>query len=382
MVTNLQRSDQTSRPKLGNQSTLILSVALPRVVSNASKFLEILRAYEPTQIRSVLARIHLLLGAEGLATLSAMTLAQRQSILREYLPKTKYTSQQLGSMQKIAELLGDRHDPTSPAALFVRAFSNAAHLEAEIEATPERGTLLTPPSRPEPFDSFFHPSDHVVDVWGVSSGREHEMLSTMQKAVENHRKLVEDNPEASLPGLAARLNNQGWVYGKLGRYEEGLRIVAEAVEIFRKLTESSPGEFLPDLAGSLNNLGLTYSSLGRREEALSATEEAVKIYRELAKARPDAFLPALANSLNNLGNRYRELGRRDEALEAARESVRLFRSLAEQLPAAFLQPFFLSVNNLTNMLQEAKIPPERDPDLVPAFNLLRRLMPDAQNDVR
>ena len=51
------------------------------------------------------------------------------------------------------------------------------------------------------------------------------------------------------------LNNLGHQLSELGRREDALAAAQEAVEIHRRLAAERPDAFLPDLATSLNNLG-------------------------------------------------------------------------------------------------------------------------------
>lgn len=108
-----------------------------------------------------------------------------------------------------------------------------------------------------------------------------------------------------------------------GRRMEELAASEEAVAHYRRLVQANPAAYLPDLAASLNNLSVLLAGIGRREDALVANEEAVQLYRGLADTRPDAFLPDLAGSLNALSSRLAESGRDDEARIAREESRHL-----------------------------------------------------------
>ncbi|MFQ3630440.1 CHAT domain-containing protein, partial [Roseiflexus sp.] len=95
-------------------------------------------------------------------------------------------------------------------------------------------------------------------------------------------------------GRARALRMLGVALSALGQRADALKATQEAVDIHRKLTQDNPQAFLPDLARSLTNLGDRLSALGWREEALAATQEAVEHYRHLAQTHPQAFLPDLA----------------------------------------------------------------------------------------
>jgi len=121
------------------------------------------------------------------------------------------------------------------------------------------------------------------------------------------------------------LNNLSVRLGKLGQGAAALLAAQEAVEVHRALTRQNPEAFNPLLAISLNNLGNRLSELGRWREALAPAQEAVAIRRELARQHSGVFNSALANSLNNLANRLIDLGRTPEALVLAKEAVELDR---------------------------------------------------------
>ena len=76
---------------------------------------------------------------------------------------------------------------------------------------------------------------------------------------------------------------------EIGRREDALVAAEEAVDLHRRLAAERPDAFTPDLATSLNNLANRLSGLGSREEALAAAEEAVGLLSPYFQARPKAF---------------------------------------------------------------------------------------------
>jgi len=78
------------------------------------------------------------------------------------------------------------------------------------------------------------------------------------------------------------LNNLSLHLSDLGHREDALTSIQEAVEFHRKLAAVRPAAFNLDLADSLNNLSLHLSDLGHQEDALTAIQEAVELYQKLA----------------------------------------------------------------------------------------------------
>ena len=74
-----------------------------------------------------------------------------------------------------------------------------------------------------------------------------------------------------------------------------------AVDGLRARASDDPAS-IPDLAAWLNNLANRLSDVGQRQEALEVAREAVTHYRQLAQDNPAAYLPGLARSLNSLAN--------------------------------------------------------------------------------
>ncbi|MFE7560187.1 tetratricopeptide repeat protein [Kitasatospora sp. NPDC057500] len=114
----------------------------------------------------------------------------------------------------------------------------------------------------------------------------------------HYRALVDANPDAYLPELAAALNNLSVRLGDVGRRAEGLAAIEEAVDHYRTLVEANPDAHLPDLALALNNLSVDLGEVGRRTEGLTTAEEAIAIHRTLTDTNPDLFGPALQKSLD------------------------------------------------------------------------------------
>ncbi|SNR82493.1 Tetratricopeptide repeat-containing protein [Geodermatophilus saharensis] len=177
-------------------------------------------------------------------------------------------------------------------------------------------------------------------------------VTVTAQAVDHHRHLAANDPEAFNPDLAGSLNDLSGRLAALGRLEEALAAIEEAVTLRRALAAAYPDAFISDLAGSLHNLSVMLAYLGRREEALTAIEEATGVYQQLATTYPGAFTPHLAGSLNTLSNRLGALGRREEALAAIEESTSVYRQLANTDPAASISDLAGSLHNLSGRLAE------------------------------
>ena len=72
----------------------------------------------------------------------------------------------------------------------------------------------------------------------------------------------------------------------LGEREAALAAAREAVDLHRELAAQRPDAFRPDLAMSLNNLANMLSDLGEREAALAAAREAVACVASLPRSAP------------------------------------------------------------------------------------------------
>ncbi|CAF0693564.1 tetratricopeptide repeat protein [Candidatus Methylacidithermus pantelleriae] len=204
-------------------------------------------------------------------------------------------------------------------------------------------------------------------------GQREEALAATQEAVDLYRKLAAQNPQAFLCHLASSLTNLGGMFANLGRWQEGLAATQEAVQLYRKLVMDNSQAFLPDLAMSLTNLGTMLANLGRREEALAVVQEALGIRHKLAAQNPQVFLPALAASLATLGNTLAKLGRWWEALEPTQQAVDFYRKLASQNPQIFLPALAASLKNLGTTLVNLGRGQEALAATQEAVDLLRKL---------
>ena len=198
--------------------------------------------------------------------------------------------------------------------------------------------------RPEFAMALINLSNHLGEL-----GQRDDALAAAAEAVGLTRKLAAERADAFRPNLASALTNYGASLNHLGR-REALAATQEAVDLYRELTAERPDAFRHDLAGALHNYGVFLSALGRREEALAATQEAVDLHRELAAVRPDAFRPNLASALNNHGVFLNHLGRREAALAATQDAVDLYRELVAKRPDAFRPEFAMALINLANRL--------------------------------
>lgn len=192
--------------------------------------------------------------------------------------------------------------------------------------------------------------NYAVDLRNL--GDRSGALVAARDAVAIRRLLVEANPTAFEPNLAASVNNLAGFLSEMGDSPGALLAAQEAVTIRRRLAATNPAVFEPDLAGSVNNLANRLSETGDRVGALQAAQEAVTIYRRLAATNPAAVEPYLATSVNNLANSLSETGDHAGALLAAKEAVTIRRRLAAANPAAFEPDLAMSVSNLANRLNE------------------------------
>jgi tetratricopeptide (TPR) repeat protein len=211
-------------------------------------------------------------------------------------------------------------------------------------------------------------------------GRREEGLAASQEAVYIRRRLAQTRPDAFKPDLARSLNNLSVTLSNLGRREDALAASQESVNIYRRLAQVRLDPVLPDFARSLNSLGMTLSNLGRTKEGLGASQEAVDIYRRLAQTRPDAFLPDLATSLHNISIDLSNLGRGEEALAASQEAVNIRRHVAQTWPDAFLPDLATSLHNIAAYLSNLGRREEALAASQEAVNIRRRLAqtrPDA-----
>ncbi len=228
---------------------------------------------------------------------------------------------------------------------------NGRHIDLDIAAAAITNTLT--------HHRLTHTTDpaqqallHATLAWRLSNaGRREQALAPAEEAVRIRRRLVEANPDAYLPDLAASLNNLGLRLSELGRREQALAPAEEATDIYRRLAEANPDAYLPNLAMSLNNIGIRLSELGRREQALAPAEEATDIRRRLAEANPDAYLPNLAMSLWSYAwvcvNGQHNW---PAALESITEAIDIFGPLTEQLPQMFGGRLFAAYRTQADVL--------------------------------
>ena len=173
-----------------------------------------------------------------------------------------------------------------------------------------------------------------------------------EEALQIHRELAQQNPEAYLPDVATSLNNLGNLLSDTNDLKKAQDYYEEALQIHRELTQQNPEAYLPKVATSLNNLGVLLSDTNDRKKAQDYYEEALQIHRELAQQNPEAYLPDVATSLNNLGNLLRDTNDLKKAQDYYEEALQIRRELAQQNPEAYLPDVATSLNNLTILYLE------------------------------
>jgi tetratricopeptide (TPR) repeat protein len=153
-----------------------------------------------------------------------------------------------------------------------------------------------------------------------------QRLEALGRTVASLRARVALDP-ATLPELAAEVNNLAVDLAEAGSTGEALTSAREAVERYRELVRNDRDTHLLAFAISMNNLTLRLAEAGRPHEGLGAAREAVRLHRELFGLRGEAHLPGLAGALNTLAVYSSRVRRVGEALINAREAVTLHRGL-------------------------------------------------------
>src|SRR6266446_5855767 len=110
--------------------------------------------------------------------------------------------------------------------------------------------------------------------------RMEEARKEYEESLKIYRKLVQKDPEAYLPSVAATLNN-------LGILDRDKTRMKEALKTYRELAQKDPTTYLPDVAAMLDILGNLDSAQNRMNEGRKKYEETLKIYRELAQKNPE-----------------------------------------------------------------------------------------------
>lgn len=170
----------------------------------------------------------------------------------------------------------------------------------------------------------------------AETGDKQAALAYTLEAVAIHRRLVQTDPDAYLPGLAQALNNLGVRLAGVGESWEALAPTQESVEIRRRLAKTDPDAYLPDLGQALNNLGVFMAEMGNKHEGLDFTEEAATIFRRLAEDDSDLYLPHLAMTLWGYAW-VRQVSNLEvaEAVISATEAFGIYQELAKRFPAAY-----------------------------------------------
>jgi tetratricopeptide (TPR) repeat protein len=213
---------------------------------------------------------------------------------------------------------------------------------------------------------------------GIEGALPHQTVELRLRAAEITRHLYERLKTAMERGrdelkleVARLANNLAIGLSELGRRAEALAPAQEAVDLHRALAGQNPDAFQPDLASSLNNLATVLSELGRRAEALAPAQEAVDLHRALAQQNPDAFQPDLARSLGAMSQVLAGLERHPEAAAALAEGIRILQPQFEKLPDAFAPLMAALRQDYLQASQAAHIEPDLAL-LTPVVEILKR----------
>ncbi|WP_216898049.1 hypothetical protein [Nocardia alni] len=170
---------------------------------------------------------------------------------------------------------------------------------------------------------------HAVSQIAVQEGNRTEAVSYLAERADVLQSLAQHDA-AELPDLAITLNNLGAL-----RFEDdhaaGRATVAKAIAIRRDLATADARTHLPGLAAALNNLGFLSLRMRDLDTARSSLTEAVSIRRGLADTEFETHGPPLLRSLNNLVVVLlnQDLAQHGDLLEATAEA----RAVAERLAA-------------------------------------------------
>ena len=201
----------------------------------------------------------------------------------------------------------------------------------------------------------------------------HEAEKVFKIALETYRNLAEENPETSMPYIAAILNNIGNLYWNTGKLSEAEKAYTEALEIRRELARENPEVYVPDMAGTLNNLGALYGSTQKFHEAEKVFYRALETYRELAERNPEAYRWGVAETLNNLGILYSDTGKFPEAEKVHKEALEIRRELAKENPEVYISSIAGTLNNLGNVYRNALKFQEAETAYTEALEIRREL---------
>jgi tetratricopeptide (TPR) repeat protein len=138
----------------------------------------------------------------------------------------------------------------------------------------------------------------AISQIALQEGNQVGAVSYLTELADVLRLLAKSDP-AELPDLAMTLNNLGTQRFKDDQ-AAGRAAVAEAVAIRRNLATADTRMHLPGLAAALNNLGFLSLRMRDLGTARSALAEAVEIRRGLATAEFGTYGSPLLRSLNNL----------------------------------------------------------------------------------
>ncbi|WP_455993364.1 tetratricopeptide repeat protein [Porphyromonas endodontalis] len=136
-----------------------------------------------------------------------------------------------------------------------------------------------------------------------------------EEALQIHRELAQQNPEAYLPKVAGSLNNLGNLLRNTNNLKKAQDYYEKALQIRRELAQQNPEAYKPDVAMTQQNLTILYLGLGKKEDAEKAYLEAHDIYQKLASCHPRAYEITYAKILA-MG--FNLLGKPKEDLEEAK----------------------------------------------------------------
>jgi len=134
-----------------------------------------------------------------------------------------------------------------------------------------------------------------------------EAKESLEKAIENQRKLIFLDSLKYWSGLVNNLNNLGNVFCHLKEYEQAKKLYLEVTDFRRKLVLSDK-KHLPNLATDLNNLGISETYLGEFDLAKGSYIEAFEIQINILEQCPDSQLidmtADISKTVSNLGVLY------------------------------------------------------------------------------
>jgi tetratricopeptide (TPR) repeat protein len=205
-----------------------------------------------------------------------------------------------------------------------------------------------------------HMTGHDLENFGTAQNRMHEARWHYEEALKSYRQLVQQNPDAYLPGLAGTLNNFGLLDGTQNQMDNARQHFEGALRIYRQLAQQNPDAYLPYLALTLDDLGSVDQRQNRIDEARQHYEEALRSYRQLTQQNPEAYLLDMATAHNNLGTVDGIQNRLDDARRHFEEALKIYRQAEQRNPDAHMSDLAMTLTNfgkldqLQNRIEESR----------------------------